>query len=85
LLDSLNIGAVYGSNAGDYFGLTGFGTASYATLIQNYDGYYSNGGTDYVFVDNIRFVSGGSRVPEPSALALFVFAGLLMFKVRQRK
>ncbi len=83
LLDSRSIPAVYGSNAGDFFGLSGLSGATYAVLTQVQDGAYVNGGVDYVFVDNFR-VAGA--VPEPETYALML-AGLLAVGhiVRRRK
>lgn len=75
LLDSLDIAPVFASNAGDFFGLSGLAGASYATLIQNPDGIYANGGVDYVFVDNLAFTAG-NNVPEPGSLALIALACL---------
>lgn len=68
LLESLTISPVFGSNAGDFFGLSNLAGATYALLTQNQDGYYASGGVDYVFVDNFRFAQGS--VPEPASLAL---------------
>src|SRR5450432_2320707 len=64
LLDTYTIPETLASNAGDFFGLSGLSGASYATLIQNEDGFYANcipangGCVDYVFVDNFTFKSG---------------------------
>jgi len=69
LLESLTINPVFGSNAGDYFGLSGLAGATYATITQNQDGNYAGGGVDYVFVDNVR-IAAGDDVPEPVSLAL---------------
>jgi hypothetical protein len=84
LLDSINIAPVSGSNAGDFFGLSGLAGASYATLIQNQDGAYSNGGVDYVFVDNFAYAAGGQSVPEPTTLALFGLACLVSTRLRRK-
>jgi hypothetical protein len=85
LLDSIDIAATTGSNAGDFFGLSGLAGASYATLFQNFDGYYSGGGVDYVFVDNLTFTAGGTNdVPEPATLALVAIAGLAASRMRRK-
>lgn len=83
LLDMRSIPATYGSNAGDFFGLSGLSGATYAVLTQLQDGPYAGGGVDYVFVDNVR-VAGA--VPEPETYALML-AGLLAVgqMVRRRK
>lgn len=83
LLESLNIGAVYASNAGDFFGLSNLAGATYAILTQLQDGYYSGGGVDYVFVDNFRYVAGNS-VPEPTPMALLAL-GLVGLAVTRRR
>lgn len=85
LLDSMNIAPVQASNAGDFFGLSGLAGASYATLIQNFDGIYANGGVDYVFVDNLTFTAGNNNVPEPGSLALAALACLAVVGTRRRK
>jgi len=85
LLDSLDIAPVFGSNAGDFFGLSGLAGASYATLIQNFDGIYANGGVDYVFVDNLAFIAGNNNVPEPGSLALVALACLAAANARRQK
>jgi len=74
LLDSLSVPAVFASNAGDFFGLGGLSGASYATLTQQFDGIYANGGVDYVFVDNFAFVGGAITVPVPEPLTISIFA-----------
>jgi hypothetical protein len=74
LLESQVIPPVFGSNAGDFFGFAGLAGASYATLTQNADGIYANGGVDYVFVDNVR-TSAVAAIPEPETYALMI-AGL---------
>jgi len=84
LLDSINIAAVFASNAGDFFGLSGLTGATYATLTQNFDGIYSSGGVDYVFVDNLTFTAGGNDVPEPGTLALVALAGLAASSLRRK-
>lgn len=84
LLESIDIAPVYASNNGDFFGLSGLAGASYATLTQNFDGYYSNGGVDYVFVDNLAFTSGNG-VPEPTSLALMGLGLAGLATLRRRK
>lgn len=81
LLDTTSIPAVFSSNAGDFFGLKGLTNASYATLVQNFDGIYSSGGVDYVFVDNFAVAA----VPEPETYAMFLAGlGLLGFTMRRK-
>jgi hypothetical protein len=82
LLESRSIPAVFGSNAGDFFGLAGLSSATHATITQLQDGYYTPGGVDYVFVDNIRVAA----VPEPETVALML-AGLVAVgqAVRRRR
>jgi hypothetical protein len=82
LLDTLDIAPVYESNAGDYFGFKGLAGASYATLTQNFDGLYADGGVDYVLLDNVSVAA----VPEPESLALLL-AGLapVAWAVRRRR
>jgi hypothetical protein len=72
LLDSLSIGQVVGSNAGDYFGLSTGSTIAYALLTEN-----PSIGGDYVFIDRFttNAVDGPSAVPVPAALPLLA-AGL---------
>lgn len=83
LLQSTVINAVHGSNAGDYFGLSGLANASYALLTQNMDGMYAGGGVDYVFVDNVRAVTA---VPEPETFAMLLAGlGLIGAMARRRK
>jgi hypothetical protein len=62
LIESHDIGAVSNSNAGDYFGASAAGI-SYAILTS------AAGSTDYVFIDDFRYV-GAVSVPEPGTLAL---------------
>lgn len=60
LLESVLTPIVNGSNAGDFVGLANTGIR-YATLT-------SNGGSDWVFVDNVSFAA--EAVPEPASIAL---------------
>jgi hypothetical protein len=94
LLDTYTIPATGASNAGDFFGLSGLNGASYATLIQNEDGFYTNcipagfGCVDYVFVDNFTYKSGTiTTVPEPFTLSLFGtgLAGAVAMRRRKKK
>jgi hypothetical protein len=74
-LDSLVIGPVYGSNAGDYFGIAAAGI-SYATLVAS--------AGDFVFIDNFASTTVPT-VPVPAALPLLLGAlgGLAMLRRRR--
>lgn len=78
LIESFAIAPVFGSNAGDYFGIQANGIA-YATLTDRLDTFTDG---DYVFIDNFTYVSG-NRVPEPGTLAL-LGGGLLLAVGRRR-
>lgn len=84
LLDSTFMGAVKGSNAGDYFGFSGLAGATYAVLTQQQDGYYAGGGVDYTFVDNIR-VAGVSAVPEPGNVGMLLAGLAVLGSVARRR
>ncbi len=86
LLESYVVPPTFSSNAGDFFGLSGLVDATYATLIQNQDGIYANGGVDYVFIDNFTYQAGQqqSGVPEPLTLSLFG-AGLVSAAAMRRR
>jgi len=78
LLDSYLIGATFGSNRGEYFGLAASGI-SYATLS-------TNGGGDYTFIDNFTYNGKGSSVPDSSAtLTLLALGAVSLAGFRQRK
>jgi PEP-CTERM motif len=79
LIESLVIGAVFGSNAGDYFGIAAAGIA-YATLTDRLDNIADG---DYVFLDNFHYVENVS-VPEPSSLGL-LGVGLLAVGFGRRR
>jgi hypothetical protein len=79
LIESLAIGPVFSSNAGDYFGIAAGGIA-YATLTDRLD---NIGGGDFVFIDNFRY-GGAVSVPEPSTLAVFGL-GLLALGFGRRR
>jgi hypothetical protein len=85
LLDSRSVPAVFSSNAGDFFGLGGLSGASYATLTQQFDGIYANGGVDFVFVDNFTFVGGAITVPVPEPLTISIFAAGLAGAAAMRR
>ena len=79
LLESHVIGAVFGSNAGDYFGAAVAGI-SYVILTDLRDR-ISDG--DYVFIDDFRYVA--AAVPEPGVLALLGIGLFGMGLARRRK
>ena len=76
LLESVVTPITNGSNAGDFIGLAHAGM-KYATLV-------SNGGSDWVFVDNVSFAA--AAVPEPASIALLGlgFAGVVALRRRRK-
>ena len=84
LLATESMPAVFGSNAGDYFGFSGLSGAAYAVATQVQDGIYTNGGVDYTFFDNIR-VSSTTAVPEPGAVFLMVAGLALVGRAARRR
>jgi hypothetical protein len=81
LLDSLSIGQVVASNAGDYFGLSTGSTIAYALLTES-----PSIGGDYVFIDRFttNAADGPSAVPVPAALPL-LGAGLGILGIAGRR
>lgn len=70
LIESHGLGAVFASNAGDYYGVSAAGIAK----IRLTDTGDRLGVGDYVFLDNFTFAAG-EAVPEP-ATALLLMLGL---------
>jgi hypothetical protein len=70
VLDSHVLPVTYGSNAGDFVGLSAPGIAKVTLTLPAPN-------TDYVFIDNLHFAGAHIRaLPEPASLALFA-AGLV--------
>ncbi len=82
LLESFVVPPVFGSNAGEYFGIARPGIA-YLTLVDMKDSPCCAAG-DYIFIDNFSY-SGGEPVPEPSTLALLALGGLGLLPSRRKR
>lgn len=77
VLDTQAITPVFGSNAGEYFGMAAAGI-SYAIL-------WNTAGGDYIFIDNFTFIGDEPQVPDAgSSLALLGF-GLAGLAALRRK
>lgn len=79
VVEAYDIAAVFGSNAGDYFGISASGMTR-ATL-QNL-----GGEADYVFIDNFTFARESvSAVPVPPSLALLASGAVGLLGVARRR
>jgi len=80
LLDTFTFGAIGGSNAGEYYGLSVPGiTSAHLSTTDSYD---------WILLDNFTFVTGGtsSGVPEPTTWAMMLVGfGAVGFSLRRRK
>jgi hypothetical protein len=79
LLETFSVPAVYGSNAGDYFGIATSGIG-YALLSDTGD---HVGIGDYVFIDNVTF--RGTSVPDAGATTMLLGLSLFSLSILRRK